>query len=162
MPEAIEPVDERSQEHATGLKAWTHLDLERTHPGDDPMPLSDEEARLLHQLEQSLAADDPDFASTLRGSKLLAQSKRVATLSIVGFITGIGLLFGGVVMARTWLGVAGFLVMLGAVYVFVTAGRTGFGASAERVRTSAAPKPSGSFVDRMEERWHRRQQGDDR
>ena len=126
------------------------------------MPLSDEEARLLHQLEQSLAADDPDFASTLRGSKLLAKSKRVATLSILGFLTGLGLLFGGVVTARTWLGVLGFVVMLGAVYVFVTAGRTGFGGTAERSRPSAAPKPSGSFVDRMEERWQRRQDGDDR
>lgn len=126
------------------------------------MPLSDEEARLLHQLEQSLAAEDPDFASTLRGSKLLAKSKRVATLSIVGFLTGLGLLFGGVVMARTWLGVVGFVVMLGAVYVFVTAGRSGLAGSGEPSRTSAAPKPSGSFVDRMEERWHRRQQGDDR
>jgi hypothetical protein len=126
------------------------------------MPLSDEEARLLHQLEQSLAAEDPDFASTLRGSKLLAKSKRVATLSIIGFLSGLGLMFGGVVTARTWLGVVGFMVMLGAVYVFVTAGRNGFGGSAERSRPSAAPKPSGSFVDRMEERWHRRQQGDDR
>jgi len=125
------------------------------------MPLSDEEARLLHQLEQSLAAEDPDFASTLRGSKLLAKSKRVATLSIVGFLVGLGLLFGGVVMARTLLGVLGFVVMFGAVYVFVTAGRKGFGAS-EVGHPSAAPKPSGSFVDRMEERWHRRQQGDDR
>ncbi|HUS20745.1 MAG TPA: DUF3040 domain-containing protein [Aeromicrobium sp.] len=126
------------------------------------MPLSDEEARLLHQLEQSLAADDPDFASTLRGSKLLAKSKRVATLSIVGFLVGLGLLFGGVVMARTWLGVLGFVVMFGAVYVFVTAGRNGFGGAVEVGHPSAASKPSGSFVDRMEERWHRRQQGDDR
>lgn len=126
------------------------------------MPLSDEEARLLHQLEQSLAAEDPDFASTLRGSKLLAKSKRVATLSIVGFLVGLGLLFGGVVMARTWLGVLGFVVMFGAVYVFVTAGRKGFGGAAEVGHPSAAAKPSGSFVDRMEERWHRRQQGDDR
>ena len=126
------------------------------------MPLSDEEARLLHQLEQSLAAEDPDFASTLRGSKLLAKSKRVATLSIVGFLVGLGLLFGGVVMARTLLGVLGFVVMFGAVYVFVTAGRKGFGGATEVGHPSAAPKPSGSFVDRMEERWHRRQQGDDR
>ena len=126
------------------------------------MPLSDEEARLLQQLEQSLAAEDPDFASTLRGSKLLAKSKRVATLSIVGFLVGLGLLFGGVVMARTWLGVVGFVVMFGAVYVFVTAGRNGFGGAAEVGHPSAAPKPSGSIVDRMEERWHRRQQGDDR
>ena len=73
-----------------------------------------------------------------------------------------GGLFGGVVMARTWLGVAGFLVMLGAVYIFVTAGRNGFGGAAESGRAAAASKPSGSFVDRMEERWHRRQSGDDR
>ena len=126
------------------------------------MPLSDEEARLLHQLEESLAAEDPDFASTLRGSKLLAKSKRVATLSILGFLVGLGLMFGGVVMARTWIGVLGFVVMFGAVYVFVTAGRKGFGGTTEVGHPSAAPKPSGSFVDRMEERWHRRQQGDDR
>jgi hypothetical protein len=126
------------------------------------MPLSDEEARLLQQLEQSLAAEDPDFASTLRGSKLLAKSKRVATLSIVGFLAGLGLLFGGVVMARTWLGVLGFVVMFGAAYIFVTAGRKGFGGAGELNHPSAASKPSGSFVDRMEERWHRRQQGDDR
>lgn len=123
------------------------------------MPLSDEEARLLHQLEQSLAADDPDFASTLRGSKLLAKSKRVATLSIVGFLAGIGLLFAGL-QNRPWLGILGFVVMVGAVYIFVTAGRRGFGASAGR--PAATPKPSGSFVDRMEERWQRRQDGDDR
>ena len=124
------------------------------------MPLSDEEARLLHQLEQSLAADDPDFASTLRGSKLLAKSKRVATLSIVGFLAGIGLLFAGL-QNRPWLGTLGFVVMVGAVYIFVTAGRRGFGASAARGRAAAAPKPSASFVDRMEERWQRRQDGDD-
>jgi hypothetical protein len=126
------------------------------------MPLSDEEARLLHQLEQSLAAEDPDFASTLRGSKLLAKSKRVAAVSIVGFLSGLALLFAGAVTARTWVGVLGFVVMLAAVYVFVTAGRQGFGGSAERSRPSSASKPSGSFVDRMEERWQRRQNGEDR
>lgn len=126
------------------------------------MPLSDEEARLLHQLEQSLAAEDPDFASTLRGSKLLAKSKRTATLSTVGFLAGLGLLFTGLVKDAAWLGVVGFVVMIGAVYVFVTAGRSGFGTPAERGRAKAAPKSSGSFVNRMEERWQRRQNGDDR
>jgi hypothetical protein len=126
------------------------------------MPLSDEEARLLHQLEQSLAAEDPDFASTLRGSKLLAKSKRVAVVSGGGFLAGLGLLFAGAVTAHTWVGVLGFVVMLAAVYIFVTAGRQGFGSGAERGRPASAPKPSGSFVDRMEERWQRRQNGEDR
>jgi len=123
------------------------------------MPLSDEEARLLHQLEQSLAAEDPDFASTLRGSKLLAKSKRVASVSAVGFLAGLALMFTGVATARTWVGVLGFVVMLAAVYIFVTTGRRGFGGTAER--RPPAPKPTGSFVDRMEERWQRRQNGDD-
>lgn len=123
------------------------------------MPLSDEEARLLHQLEQSLAAEDPDFASTLRGSKLLAKSKRVAAASAVGVLAGLGLLFFGAVTARTWLGVLGFVVMLAAVYLFVIAGRKGFGAATDRPAVS--PKASGSFVDRMEERWQRRQDRDD-
>jgi hypothetical protein len=125
------------------------------------MPLSDEEARLLHQLEQSLAAEDPDFASALRGSKLLAKSKRLSAVSAIGFLTGLGLLFTGAATARTWVGVLGFVVMLAAVYIFVTAGRRGFGASAD-LRAAPAGKPSGSFVDRMEERWQRRQNGEDR
>ena len=42
-----------------------------------------------HQLEQSLAAEDPDFASTLRGSKFMAHNRRVAVLAALGFIAGL-------------------------------------------------------------------------
>ena len=125
------------------------------------MPLSEEEARLLHQLEQSLAAEDPDFASTLRGSKFLAHNRRVAILAVLGFLAGIALLFGGAVSAMTWIGVLGFVVMLGAAYVFVNAWRRGIGQAEERAEESAPQKPSGTFVDLLEERWQRRQDGDD-
>ena len=124
------------------------------------MPLSEEEARLLHQLEQSLAAEDPDFASTLRGSKFLAHNRRVAILAVLGFLGGIALLFGGAVSAMTWLGVLGFVVMLGSAYIFVTAWRRGIGPGGEDDEESPQ-KPSGSFVDRLEERWQRRQDGGD-
>lgn len=125
------------------------------------MPLSEEEARLLHQLEQSLAAEDPDFASTLRGSKFLAHNRRVAVLAVLGFLGGIALLFGGAVSAMTWLGVLGFVVMLGTAYVFVLAWRRGIGQGEETGDEPAAQKPPGSFVDRLEERWQRRQDGDE-
>ena len=125
------------------------------------MPLSDEEARLLHQLEQSLAAEDPDFASTLRGSKFLAHNRRIAILAVLGFLGGVALLFGGAVSAMTWLGVFGFVVMLGAAYVFVTAWRRGIGQAEEKADEPATQKPPGSFVDRLEERWQRRQDGDE-
>lgn len=130
------------------------------------MPLSDEEARLLHQLEQSLAAEDPDFASTLRGSKFMAHNRRVAVLSALGFVAGLVVMFSGAVSKMTWLGVIGFLAMVGTAFLFSQAWKRGIGGRDEEAKApsghpSNQPKPSGSFVDRMEERWQRRRDGDD-
>lgn len=124
------------------------------------MPLSDEEARLLHQLEQSLAAEDPDFASTLRGSKFMAHNRRVAILAVLGFLGGLVLLFAGAVSAMTWLGVVGFVAMLAMAYLFMNAWKRGIGGRDED-KTAASSKPTGNFVDRMEERWQRRRDGDE-
>lgn len=130
------------------------------------MPLSDEEARLLQQLEQSLAAEDPEFASTLRGSKQAARNRKVAAVSGLGLLAGLAVLFAGAVTATTWVGVIGFLVMLAGGYFFVTAWRHGLHASPDaapsRSPRSSTQKQGGSFVNRMEERWQRRQDGDDR
>ena len=124
------------------------------------MPLSDEEQRLLHQLEQSLAAEDPDFASTLRGSKFMAHNRRMAVGAVLGFIAGLVLLFAGAVSAMTWLGVLGFVAMLSMSYLFLNAYTRGIGN--HEVECSSSPnKPAGKFVDRMEERWQRRRDGDD-
>jgi hypothetical protein len=131
------------------------------------VPLSDEEARLLHQLEQSLAAEDPDFASTLRGSKFMAHNRRVAALAVLGFIGGIVLLLAGAVSAMTWLGVVGFVAMLAMAYLFMTAWKRGIGGREDQAarsagRTGKGARPAGTFVDRMEERWQRRRDGDER
>ncbi|WP_019146369.1 DUF3040 domain-containing protein [Aeromicrobium massiliense] len=134
------------------------------------MPLSDEEARLLQQLEQSLAAEDPEFASTLRGSRLVARTRRVAVLSALGFLAGIGLLLAGVMVPQTILGVIGFVAMLGSAYLFVTSYRRGLavgsapssaGPKGPRGGKGRKPKSSGSFTDRMEQRWNRRRDGDE-
>ena len=126
------------------------------------MPLSDEEARMLAQLEQSLAAEDPEFASTLRGSKVLARSRRTAVLAALGFLLGLGVLFAGAVSATTWVGVIGFVVMLGSAYVFTTAWSRGQAVrEANPADLPSAPRgrqrKNTSFVDRMEQRWQRRQ-----
>ena len=123
------------------------------------MPLSDEEARLLAQLEQSLAAEDPEFASTLRGSKLIAHNRRIAIACAVGFVIGVAMLLGGAVTQMTWLGVAGFVAMVATAYFFVRAWRRGISGADQPSRPApASPKSSGgSFVERMEERWQRRQ-----
>jgi hypothetical protein len=131
------------------------------------VPLSDEEARLLHQLEQSLAAEDPDFASTLRGSKFMAHNRRVAVIAALGFVAGLVVMFTGAVSKMTWLGVLGFLAMVGTAFLFSQAWRRGIGGrDGETTVPSGSQgrqrqKSSGSFVDRMEERWQRRRDGDD-
>lgn len=129
------------------------------------MPLSDEEARLLQQLEQSLAAEDPDFASTLRGSKFMARNRRVAVLAGLGFVAALAVMFAGAVTKMTWLGVIGFLAMVGTAFVFSQAWKRGIGGRDEQAaspsgRAPRQAKPSGSFVDRMEERWQRRRDED--
>lgn len=119
------------------------------------MALSEEEARLLAQLEQSLAAEDPDFASTLSGVKLQARSRKLVVIGGLGAVAGVAVLLTGAITAYTWVGVLGFVLMVAGAYLFVTAWRDGMVASDEPVdRSPRAPRAG--FVDRMEQRWQRR------
>lgn len=137
------------------------------------MPLSEEEQRLLQQMEQALAAEDPSLASTLRGSKMRARNRRQAIAAGFGFILGVGILMIGVIATLTIVGVVGFLVMLGTAYVFIVAWRRGFGSADDDsdeeseqpesehhaprgLRNLRSSGGSGSFMERMEERWRRR------
>jgi hypothetical protein len=143
------------------------------------VPLSEEELRLLEQMERALSAEDPKFASTLRGHSLRRAAQRRAMLAGAAFVVGVGLLMAGVITSLWALGIVGFLVMLGAAFVGLTAlrgrplsghpsghpagtrishgftvvdgGRAGHG----RMRS----RTSGSFMQKMEARWRRRKGG---
>ena len=52
------------------------------------MPLSEEELRLLEQMERALVEEDPKFASTLRGTTLRQSARRKAILAGVVFVGG--------------------------------------------------------------------------
>ena len=87
------------------------------------MPLSEEELRLLEQMERALAAEDPKFVSALQG-RTLRRVARLRTLSAgVVFLGGIALLMGGTMAEMPWLGILGFLVMLGSSMVGLAAWR---------------------------------------
>lgn len=128
------------------------------------MPLSEDEQRLLRQLEQSLAADDPEFASTLSGSKFAARNRRVFSLALIGAVLGLGVVFLGALTAQTYLGIGGFVLMVVSAYFAFTAwGRgvtgeeDGDGSPVDdRGPAPREPKPKGSFIERMEGRWNRR------
>ena len=87
------------------------------------MPLSEEELRLLEQMEQALAQEDPKFVSTLRGSSLERVARMRTIVAAVVFVLGIGMLMGGTISAQIWLGVLGFVVMLASATIGLAAWR---------------------------------------
>ena len=149
------------------------------------MPLSEEELRLLEQMERALVAEDPKLASTLRGTKLRKQARRQMLLGVLAFVAGIAVLMGGVILREPLVGVLGFVIMLGSAYLTLnsyknrnraltnaatssvdpTAGlRVVQGGRANRTRPtggrSRTPRPpkQGSMMERFEERWRRRRE----
>jgi hypothetical protein len=127
------------------------------------VPLSEEEQRLLEQMEEALAAEDPKFVSAIRGSSSRSRHKRIAILSTVGFFVGIAVLMTGAVTTHTLVAVAGFVVMLSCAYVALTHWRrlgdpdlpSNVHPIGKAKGQGAAVKPSG-FMNRMEDRWRRR------
>ncbi len=134
------------------------------------MPLSEHEQRLLDQIERELYAEDPKFASTVRGTRMRRPTRRRRLQGIALFVVGVAMLVLGVagqaaflrVAEIPWLSVLGFLVMFGGVLLAVTA----LGASGEaddavpqsrdgRGGRGGSPAKS-SFTERMEERFRRR------
>lgn len=134
------------------------------------MPLSDHEQRLLEQMERALYAEDPKFASALRGSDLRRMHRRRVLKAAAGVFIGIALLLTGVIVKITPLGVLGSLVMIMSALLAVhswrqipgpeatgTAGApTGRGpAPAPRGRGGRGPRP---IMQRIEDRWNRRRE----
>lgn len=140
------------------------------------MPLSEEELRLLEQMERALSEEDPKFASTLRGTTIRQVQRRRAALAAVVFVVGIAVLMTGAIAQMIPVGVVGFLIMLGSATYGLAAlrsqssaadpgaaratGHEGFsvidgGKKARRPKQ----RSGGSFMDRMEDRWRRRREG---
>jgi hypothetical protein len=121
------------------------------------VPLSEHEQRMLEQMERALYAEDPKFASALEGTGLRTYTRRRVYLATAGFVLGVGVLMGGMVVPSIPVGVVGFLVMLVCAVIAVAGWRrhpaagpgTGFGAAPPARRKA-------SVMDRMEARWQRR------
>ena len=143
------------------------------------MPLSEEELRLLEQMERALVQEDPKLASTLRGTTLRQSARRRAILAGIVFAVGVAVLIAGAYFTLTILGIVGFVIMLGSATMALTSlrgttaaptearpgaepsGRGNFtviegGRSKRRTPRLRSHSPSGSFMERMEERWRRR------
>ncbi len=142
------------------------------------MPLSEEELRLLEQMERALVAEDPKFVSTIRGTSFQRSARRRTVLAGVVFVAGVTMLMAGAVLQQTVLGIVGFVVMVASAYVGLVSwrGRNAPDADPQPAPQQAEPfglsvieggrKPrrtrqrrrsgGSGFMQRMDERWRRR------
>lgn len=128
------------------------------------MPLSEQEQRLLDEMERHLMQNDADVVNAANAGRPL--SYRNLVLGAIIAIVGLGAVVAGIALwsANTVLGVIigviGFVAMLGGVVLAISpsgAPATGSaGSGADRAPKQVRPS---SFMDRMNERWDRRQQG---
>jgi hypothetical protein len=151
------------------------------------VPLSEHEQRQLEQIEQALYAEHPRFARAVRASDPRVHYRRRVVYAAIGFLIGVGLLVAGVATKEPWMGVAGFVVMLACSMWALTSYRhmsgitAGRGLAKER-RSGKAAKGGGPraakggpraprgapgtakqpMMERLEERWRRRQERGDR
>ena len=145
------------------------------------MPLSEHEQRQLEQIEQALYREDPKFGRLVRSSDPRVHYKRRLVQAMIGALVGAGILAAGVVTRHLYLEAAGAAVMLvSLVWALVTWRRHAARVRAvkDRARMSAQGRPAGRgrsaergrpalgwrarMMERMEERWRRRQEGDRR
>lgn len=125
------------------------------------MPLSDHEQKLLEQMEQALASEDPRFASQMRGSRVFAGRRRRWIIGGLGVLVGLALVLVGV-STTMWVGAAGFAIMVASAAFALAPARTTTAPGAPKaggpggVTKTAKPGKPG-FMDKLDERWERRE-----
>ncbi|WP_104082047.1 DUF3040 domain-containing protein [Cryobacterium sp. Y11] len=124
------------------------------------MPLSEQEQRLLEEMERSLYHNDADFVASAGVSRLRPNYRSIA-IGVLLAVAGIVALILGVALAQLWLGILGFIVMFGGVLIAVSPGKamgSVSGPSSPGHRPTQAKSNQG-LMDRLNDRWDRRQDG---
>ena len=122
------------------------------------MPLSEDEQRILSEIEQQLYASDPSLAREVGSTTIYRHAGRNLKWAGLGFAVGL------VIMVLTFissiaLALAGFLLMLASAIFFERnlrkMGRAGWKQWSDTVRTSGVKERMGTVGDRMRDRFKR-------
>ncbi|MGC0364479.1 hypothetical protein ABH922_002463 [Rhodococcus sp. 27YEA15] len=140
------------------------------------MPLSEHEQRMLDQIESALYAEDPKFASNVRGGRMRVPSSRRRFQSAALLVLGLILLIAGVALPVRLgdfpiISLVGFIVMFSAGVLAIWGGGRAPDAAADGAAGASGPPPGatggnagrsrgrksgGGFSSRMEDRFKRR------
>ena len=128
------------------------------------MPLSEHEQQLLAQLEKQLHEDDPRFASSMHTETVRGRgSMRNLVLGVVVAVVGLGILLAGVATQLIVVGVLGFVVMAVGTFVATLRGTASSPSRPDgqnaRPRTTAGSRKSSTFLQGLEDKWEKRNQG---
>ncbi|HEX4057430.1 MAG TPA: DUF3040 domain-containing protein [Galbitalea sp.] len=131
------------------------------------MPLSEQEQRLLEEMERSLYHNDADYVAGAAGSHGKPTYARIVAGVLVG-VLGIATLIAGVALHLPIVGVVGFVLMFVGVLIALTPPRRTLGsrgpqapaADATPDAASGGKAAGGSFFQNLGERWDN--QPDDR
>jgi len=122
-----------------------------------PMPLSEHEKRLLAEMEEALAADDPRLISTFSGK---SPSRNRVVIGFGLILIGLFILFGGLISQVPLVGVAGFIASLvGAVLAISNLGGLRNGVIS-KAQSRGPKKGPGKWSQGFEQRWDRRNLGE--
>ena len=124
------------------------------------MPLSEHEQKLLEEMERNLYHNDADFVATVSNRR----GKPNYTLIVVGILlalVGIAIVVTGVIFRQSLVGAGGLIVLLGGVLLAIAPERGSSvpqePSAAERAGASSRAAAGPGFMDRMNERWDKRQ-----
>jgi len=121
------------------------------------MALSDHEQRLLEEMERSLYENEADIVTTI-GERRVPNHTAVA-LGVIIALAGLITMIVGVYLDVTVVGIIGFAVLFSGVMIAVATPGKKNGAARSGPSSANQAQSSGSFMDRMNERWERRQDG---
>jgi len=122
------------------------------------MPLSEDEQRILKEIEENLSATDPKLVQQVSDTTLYRHAARVIKWSAAGFVAGL------VLMILTFtttlvLGVVGFAIMLGCALAIEhnvrKLGRAGIESLTGSMRNGTIKNMLGNAGSRWRDRWGR-------
>src|SRR3978361_900553 len=119
------------------------------------MPLSEQEQKLLDEMERSLYHNDADFVSAVGGGRGKLNYGSLV-LGVLLAIVGLAVVIVGVVLHAPIVGILGFVVMFTGVLVALrparlVSGRGSRSRSTGSTSTSSASRPG--LMDRLSDRW---------
>ena len=118
------------------------------------MPLSEQEQRLLEEMERGLYQNDADFVATV-GQRRGKPNYTIVVVGALLAVLGIATLLVGVVIHQPLVGVLGFIIMFGGVLLAIAPPRR-LEAPAPDQKPGKPAKATG-FMDGLGNRWDKRQ-----